>query len=153
MPELEIKIGGRGFRIACQEGEEPHLEAAAELLDREAQHLIASVGSVPESRMLLMAGLMLADRLTSGNAQVSEAVAAKEEIEKKLAVAERKVLSAEARASEAVQARDASAAQGKLFEGADGEDGELAKAALASLGRCAATVEQLAEVLESRAKG
>jgi cell division protein ZapA len=62
MPEIDITIGGRGFRVACQPGEERFLQAAAAALDREAQPLVAQLGRLPEGRMLLMAGLMLADR-------------------------------------------------------------------------------------------
>ena len=62
MPEVEISIGGRRFDVACQEGEEHFLETAAGMLDREASVLVQQTGRVPESRMLLMAGLMLADR-------------------------------------------------------------------------------------------
>ncbi|KUJ85832.1 cell division protein ZapA [Ruegeria marisrubri] len=62
MPEVTIQIGGRGFQVACQEGEESYLYAAAKLLDDEAQVLSDQIGRMPESRMLLMAGLMLADK-------------------------------------------------------------------------------------------
>jgi cell division protein ZapA len=62
MPELEILIGGRAFEVACQEGEEHYLRAAAEMLDVEARTLVSQTGRIPEARMLLMSGLMLADR-------------------------------------------------------------------------------------------
>src|SRR6056297_2792249 len=62
MPEVEIEIGGRTFEVAGQEGEEHYLRAAARMLDEEAQVLSAQIGRIPESRMLLMAGLMLADK-------------------------------------------------------------------------------------------
>ena len=62
MPDLEIHIGGRGFTVSCQTGEEHFLSAAAQMLDVEAQPLVAQMGRLPEARMLLMAGLMLADR-------------------------------------------------------------------------------------------
>lgn len=62
MPELSITIGGRSFPVACQEGEEHFLRSAAAMLDAEAQPLIAQLGRLPEARMLLMAGLMLADK-------------------------------------------------------------------------------------------
>ncbi|KUF11904.1 cell division protein ZapA [Pseudoponticoccus marisrubri] len=60
--EVEIKIGGRSFEVACQEGEEQYLLAAARFLDTEAQVLVNQIGRMPEARMLLMAGLMLADK-------------------------------------------------------------------------------------------
>jgi len=62
MPETEIKIGGRSFNVSCQEGEEHYLQSAAKLLDTEAAVLAAQIGRIPEPRMLLMAGLMLADK-------------------------------------------------------------------------------------------
>jgi cell division protein ZapA len=62
MPEVEITIGGRSFDVACQEGEEQYLHSAARMLDTEAQVLTQQVGRIPEARMLLMAGLMLADK-------------------------------------------------------------------------------------------
>lgn len=64
MPELTIEIGGRPFTVACQSGEEPYLEAAARMLDTEATVVLGQVGRMPEVRMLLMAGLMLADKTT-----------------------------------------------------------------------------------------
>ncbi|HKK97491.1 MAG TPA: cell division protein ZapA [Marivita sp.] len=62
MPEVTISIGGRTFEVACQEGEEQYLHSAAKMLDTEAQVLAQQVGRIPEARMLLMAGLMLADK-------------------------------------------------------------------------------------------
>ncbi|MCE8008069.1 cell division protein ZapA [Aestuariivita sp.] len=62
MPEVTIHIGGRGFEVACQEGEEQYLHSAAKMLDDEAQVLSDQIGRMPEARMLLMAGLMLADK-------------------------------------------------------------------------------------------
>lgn len=62
MAELEIEIGGRSFSVACQEGEEPYLRAAAKILDTEAAVILGQIGRMPSDRMLLMAGLMLADK-------------------------------------------------------------------------------------------
>ena len=62
MPEIVIQIGGRDFTVACQEGEEPYLRSAARMLDTEASVVIGQIGRMPSERMLLMAGLMLADK-------------------------------------------------------------------------------------------
>ncbi len=62
MPQVEISIGGRTFEVACQEGEEHFLQSAAGMLDAEAAHLADQLGRLTEARMLLMAGLMLADK-------------------------------------------------------------------------------------------
>lgn len=65
MPDLEIFIGGRSFTVACQPGEEHFLRAAAQLLDSEAQPLVSAMGRLPEGKLLLMSGLMLADRMAA----------------------------------------------------------------------------------------
>lgn len=62
MPEVSVEIGGREFQVSCQDGEELYLISAARMLDAEAQVLVKQMGRVPEARMLLMAGLMLADK-------------------------------------------------------------------------------------------
>ncbi|MFY9206111.1 MAG: cell division protein ZapA [Yoonia sp.] len=73
MPHVEITIGGRNFEVACQEGEEHFLHSAAAMLDVEAAHLASQVGRITEARMLLMAGLMLADKTAGLEDQVKEA--------------------------------------------------------------------------------
>jgi cell division protein ZapA len=73
MPQVEITIGGRNFEVACQDGEEQFLMTAAAMLDVEASSLSTQVGRMPENRMLLMAGLLLADRTAGLEDKVREA--------------------------------------------------------------------------------
>lgn len=73
MPNVEIQIGGRSFEVACQEGEEHYLRTAAKMLDEEATVLATQVGRIPEARMLLMAGLMLADKTAGAQDRLREA--------------------------------------------------------------------------------
>ena len=72
MPQVEIAIGGRTFEVACQDGEEHFLHSAAAMLDNEASHLADQIGRIPEARMLLMAGLMLADKTAGLEDKVRE---------------------------------------------------------------------------------
>ena len=72
MPDVIILIGGREFSVSCQEGEEHYLKSAAELLNTEASALTAQIGQLPETRMLLMAGLMLADKTAGTEDRVKE---------------------------------------------------------------------------------
>ena len=72
MPEVTITIGGRQFSVACQEGEESYLHTAAKMLDDEVQVLSEQVVRMPESRMLLMAGLMLADKTAGVEDRITE---------------------------------------------------------------------------------
>jgi cell division protein ZapA len=91
MAELEITIGGRSFMVACQEGEEHFLRTAAAMMDSEAQPLVAQMGRLPEARMLLMVGLMLADRTASVEDQIRVLQARGEELENKPAPEPQKI--------------------------------------------------------------
>jgi cell division protein ZapA len=73
MPQVDIFIGCRTFEVACQDGEEQFLHSAAAMLDAEAAELAAQIGRLPESRMLLMAGLMLADKTAGLDDQLRNA--------------------------------------------------------------------------------
>ena len=64
MPDVMFDIGGRSYTVACGDGEEALLQSAAARLGTEADHVVKSGQNLPESRVLLMAGLMLADQLS-----------------------------------------------------------------------------------------
>ena len=72
MSQVTIQIGGRSFDVVCQEGEESYLKTAAAMLDQEAQKLESSGARITESRMLLMAGLLLADRTAASEEKLSK---------------------------------------------------------------------------------
>lgn len=91
MPDLEITIGGRAFSVACQPGEEHFLRSAAQMLDTEAQPLLAQLGRLPEARMLLMAGLMLADKTAAVEDENRTLKAKLAELEARPAVEKEKV--------------------------------------------------------------
>lgn len=96
MPELDLSIGGRVFRMACQPGEEGHLRTAAAILDAEAAPLAAQGARMPEARLLLMAGLMLADRMAGAEDTASRAAA-------KVAALEARIAELEARPAPAAE--------------------------------------------------
>lgn len=91
MPQVEITIGGRHFEVACQPGEESYLRSAAEMLDAEATTLSSQIGRMPESRMLLMAGLMLADKAAGLEERLREAEARIAALEQEARAAPREV--------------------------------------------------------------
>ena len=84
MPEVQIEVGGRVFEVACQEGEQHFLETAAKMLDGEASVLVNQAGRIPEARMLLMSGLMLADKTAGVEDKLREAEAKLTAVEKEL---------------------------------------------------------------------
>lgn len=63
MAEVAFQIGHKEYTLTCQPGEERLLQRAAALLDAEAEAIVEQAGRMPEQRLLLLAGLMLADRM------------------------------------------------------------------------------------------
>ncbi len=78
MPEIVVEIAGRAFELTCGAGEEDALLNAASRLNKEAIALTDETGRIPESRLLLLAGLMLANttvELETESARVAEKAA------------------------------------------------------------------------------
>ena len=71
MSEVEISVGGRRYTIACNPGEEKDVLLASEKLDKEADHIVKSIGKVADVKLLLMAGLMIAGRLKTVEKELS----------------------------------------------------------------------------------
>ncbi|MDO5529271.1 MAG: cell division protein ZapA [Paracoccus sp. (in: a-proteobacteria)] len=65
MADVNFRIGHKDYSLQAQDGEEKLLRRAAGMLNAEAEKIIAQAGRMPEPRLLLLAGLMLADRVSS----------------------------------------------------------------------------------------
>lgn len=63
MPQVTLRINGYSYVLGCGEGEEEHLQAMAADVDRRITEIKTQAGPSGESRMLVMAALMLADDL------------------------------------------------------------------------------------------
>lgn len=63
MAEVSLTIGGRAYKLACRDGEEDDLRAAAGLLQSRVASLMQAHGSVAEPRLLLMAALLVSGEL------------------------------------------------------------------------------------------
>ena len=61
MPLVNVMVNSRAYTIACDDGEEEHLRELASHVDAKVKELLASVGQVGETRLLLMAALLIAD--------------------------------------------------------------------------------------------
>jgi cell division protein ZapA len=64
MAQISVSVNGRSYIVACDDGEEEHLRELARYLDKHVQSLAESVGQVGDSRLLLMAALLVADELS-----------------------------------------------------------------------------------------
>lgn len=64
MAHVIVEVNGRPYTMQCPDGEEDHLRELARLLDSEVVRIKQSVGTVGDIRLLVMSGLMVADRLS-----------------------------------------------------------------------------------------
>jgi cell division protein ZapA len=65
MAQVAVHINGRRYLVACDDGEEDHLQELARHVDKHVSELANSMGQIGETRLLLMASLLIADELTS----------------------------------------------------------------------------------------
>jgi cell division protein ZapA len=61
MPLVNVMVNSRAYTIACDDGEEDHLRSLAATVDAKTREVLGSVGQVGDTRLLLMAALLLAD--------------------------------------------------------------------------------------------
>lgn len=63
MPEVSVTVNGRSYALACSPGEEERLTALAVGVDDMVRTLADTHGPIGETRLLLVACLLLADQL------------------------------------------------------------------------------------------
>ena len=90
MPQINVTIDGKNYRMACAEGEEAHLTALAEGLDGRIVEMRRSFGEIGDMRLHVMAALMQADELQEVQGRLAaleqEAAALRETVESAEAV-------------------------------------------------------------------
>lgn len=63
MAQVDIQINGKAYRIACEDGQEPRLRDLALMVDAHVKDLVGQVGQVGDTRLMVMASLLVADEL------------------------------------------------------------------------------------------
>ncbi|MFA6265030.1 MAG: cell division protein ZapA [Pseudolabrys sp.] len=63
MGTVNATIAGRQFRLACEDGQEEHLQALAHDIDQRIIDLRARFGEIGDTRLTVMAALMVADEM------------------------------------------------------------------------------------------
>ena len=63
MAQVNATIAGRQFRLACEDGQEDHLQALAKDMDERIAQLRGKFGEIGDTRLTVMAALMVADEL------------------------------------------------------------------------------------------
>ncbi|KAG1648849.1 hypothetical protein GQR58_029527 [Nymphon striatum] len=58
MAQVNVVIDGKSYRMACDPGQEEHLESLAAKFDKYVGHLKSSFGEIGDQRLTVMAGIM-----------------------------------------------------------------------------------------------
>ncbi|WP_033067374.1 cell division protein ZapA [Thalassospira australica] len=63
MAQVSIRINGRSYDIACDDGQENRIHALAGYVDERVREISDAVGQIGEQRLLVMTSLLIADEL------------------------------------------------------------------------------------------
>jgi cell division protein ZapA len=72
MAQVVVTIDGKAYRMACEEGQEAHLEGLAQKFDRYVGHLKGQFGEIGDLRVTVMASIMVMDELSEANRRIGE---------------------------------------------------------------------------------
>ncbi|MEI6485190.1 MAG: cell division protein ZapA [Sphingomonadales bacterium] len=76
MGQALIAVSGRNYRISCRDGDEARVTGLGGELAARADQLTKALGVMPESQLLIMTALMLADELADARAGLAPPPAA-----------------------------------------------------------------------------
>ena len=72
MGQVAITINGKNYQISCDEGQEERLMRLGAYVDERTTELIKSVGDVGDVRLMVMASLMVTDKLFDALAETDK---------------------------------------------------------------------------------
>ena len=72
MALIDITVNGRRYEVACGDGQEAHLRRLASLVNERVTTLAKDNGPIDESRLLVIASILLADELLVEQAALGE---------------------------------------------------------------------------------
>ena len=71
MPEVNVEINGRKYRMACEEGQQQHLIGLAERFNTHVEALKGAVGEIGDNRLTVMAGIAVVDELAEAERKIA----------------------------------------------------------------------------------
>jgi len=72
VPEVNVEINGRKYRMACEEGQQKHLIGLAERFNTQVEALKGAVGEIGDNRLTVMAGIAVVDELAEAERRIKE---------------------------------------------------------------------------------
>lgn len=71
MPEVNVEINGRKYRMACEDGQQKHLIGLAARFDEQVEGLKGAVGEIGDNRLTVMAGIAVLDELVEAERRIA----------------------------------------------------------------------------------
>lgn len=71
MPEVNVEINGRKYRMACEEGQQQHLLDLANRFNGQVDGLKGAFGEIGDNRLTVMAGIAVLDELVEAERRLS----------------------------------------------------------------------------------
>lgn len=72
MPEVNVDINGRKYRMACEEGQEQHLLGLADRFNQHIDQFKGTFGEIGDNRLTVMAGIAVLDELAEAERRITE---------------------------------------------------------------------------------
>ncbi|WP_417310090.1 cell division protein ZapA [Devosia sp.] len=70
MPEVNVEINGRRYRMACEEGQEQHLLDLAAQFNSYVDGFKGDFGEIGDNRLTVMAGIAVVDELAEAQRRI-----------------------------------------------------------------------------------
>ena len=71
MPEVNVDINGRKYRMACEEGQEAHLLGLADRFNKHIDAFKGTFGEIGDNRLTVMAGIAVMDELVEAERKIA----------------------------------------------------------------------------------
>jgi cell division protein ZapA len=94
MAQVTVEINGKPYTVGCEDGQEGHLRELAAHFDRQVRVVAQEVGTLGDTRLMLMGALLLSDELADARARLSHAQADLHRVQADYARAESRAASA-----------------------------------------------------------
>lgn len=72
MAQVKVKVNGRDYEVACEDGQEAHVVRLGRYVDKKVLELADQVGQVGDTRLLVMAALVITDELSEAYGELED---------------------------------------------------------------------------------
>jgi cell division protein ZapA len=153
MGQILVKVNGRDYPIACDDGGEARVRAIGDYIDEKVRELVGQAGQAGDTRLMLLAALNLGDELAAAYDEIETLRAAPpREVPSPEHVAAAETATRALAAAEALAARERESADAARIDAKTAEDSRVrAEAATQSwIAKCEDLAKRVAE-FEARA--